>query len=765
MTRPLPPFVLSLLLAASGCRTGAAPLAPPLDTQRVHALLLNGGGRPASNYASHLRHLEAMQDVLAAADVPPTHVTVLNADGTDPGLDLATREPETAEYFWLLAGTPLESALHPPITYVDSMLPGATLRAATREELGAWADAGATRFRAGDTVLLFVTDHGTRNPADPTDNRITLWGDKQAVSVRELRALLDRFDPGVRVVTVMSQCYSGSFAHLGLGEHAAGPREVCGYFSTTADRLAYGCYPENRNRDNVGHAFHFLTALGQSGDFEQAHRTTVIDDGTPDVPLRTSDVFLEDVMRRAAAAAGKDPIAFADEWLARAFKDRKRWERELRLLDAVGERYGMFSPRRLSEVEERLAVVPPLAEELKTHRDNWKRSQSSAAQVNWERFASAEPSWKPRLAPQVLQAATPEARRDVTDELLDALRRFTQERAATFERLQSLHTRAEKASELTYRMETRGGVLLRMQLVLFRVAGIQYVTTQGTPEQRAHLERLLRCEAVRLPVTPVADPPELARDAFPSFEDDVAASARVVPGWMGVQFRPASEKVRRALGVGVGAAMVQAVYPDSPAKEAGLEVGDVILGPAGDRFTEPQQLREWVMTSPLDRPIPLDVVRNGTPMRVALTPRAYPRKWPELPGPPKPGTPAPKLGLTPYRGTPPTVLANSRTLLFFWATWCGICKAALPDLEKARRDLGLTVVAITDEDPEQLDAFFASYRGPFPPVVAIDETRRSFLDYGVSGTPTFVLIDADGRVIRHKTGYARAKGLEVLAGS
>jgi hypothetical protein len=67
--------------------------------------------------------------------------------------------------------------------------------------------------------------------------------------------------------------------------------------------------------------------------------------------------------------------------------------------------------------------------------------------------------------------------------------------------------------------------------------------------------------------------------------------------------------------------------------------------------------------------------------------------------------------------------------------------------------------------PEQLDTFFSGYRGPFPPVVAIDESRRSFLDYGISGTPTFVLIGADGRIVRQKVGYSRTKGLEVLADS
>jgi thiol-disulfide isomerase/thioredoxin len=760
-------LALLVLLSGAGCRTRAPTgSTPPIDTERIHALLVNGGGRPQSNYASHLRHLEEMRDVLGAAELPAGRITALSSDGSDPGLDLATRESTPADGFWLLQGTPVESALRPPLTYVTSTLPGLVLRPATRETLTAWAGTASDQIHAGDTLVLFVTDHGTRNKADPQNNAITLWGDGQTISVHELRAVLDRLDPGVRVVAVMSQCFSGSFTNLATVDPVVGPRAVCGYFSTTADRFAYGCYPENRNRDDVGHAFHFLRALRRTGSFSDAHRATLVYDASPDVPLRTSDVFLEQAVRHAAAAQAKDPVAFADTWLARAFADRKRWESEIRLLDAIGERYGIFSPRRLSEVQERLTVVPALGEELKTHRNNWTHSQANAAHANFEQFLAAEPSWPPRLTSQALHDLTPERRRVLTGDVLTDLEAYTRRRNAMQSRLTSLHERSEAATVLAYRMETRVGVLLRMQLVLFRIAGIQYVTSEGTPAERAQLARLLSCEDLRLPVAPPpAGTRTTTREPFPTFEDDVTASQRVVPGWMGVEFRPASERIRRTLAGGVGAASVRAGFPNSPAKEAGLEIGDVIIGPPAERFTEPQQLREWVMTAPLDRPVPLEIMRDGRVRQVVLTPRAYPRVWPQLPGPPKPGSPAPKLGLTPYRGTPPTALAGTRkTLLFFWATWCGICKAALPDLEKAREQLGVEVVAITDEEPEQLDSFFASYRGPFPPVVALDQTRRTFLDYGVSGTPTFVLIDAAGRVAGVKVGYTRAKGLEVLGG-
>jgi len=68
-------------------------------------------------------------------------------------------------------------------------------------------------------------------------------------------------------------------------------------------------------------------------------------------------------------------------------------------------------------------------------------------------------------------------------------------------------------------------------------------------------------------------------------------------------------------------------------------------------------------------------------------------------------------------------------------------------------------VAITDEPPAQLDAFFNKYHAPFPAIVAVDGLRKSFLAYGVSGTPTFVLADAAGKVQSVTVGYRTEAGL------
>ncbi len=71
------------------------------------------------------------------------------------------------------------------------------------------------------------------------------------------------------------------------------------------------------------------------------------------------------------------------------------------------------------------------------------------------------------------------------------------------------------------------------------------------------------------------------------------------------------------------------------------------------------------------------------------------------------------------------------------------------------------MLAITDEPGETLDVFFGKFDKPFPERVATDELRRSFLAYGVSGTPTFVLVDGDGVIRSYSVGYSPAKSLGI----
>ncbi len=94
-------------------------------------------------------------------------------------------------------------------------------------------------------------------------------------------------------------------------------------------------------------------------------------------------------------------------------------------------------------------------------------------------------------------------------------------------------------------------------------------------------------------------------------------------------------------------------------------------------------------------------------------------------------------------------------LLDFWATWCGPCRESIPHLIQLYKNYqkdGLVVIGMNVEKGEMdtVRRFVKSLDIPYPITLSPDEVQR---DYRVSGLPTTILIDKQGRIREKMVGF------------
>lgn len=97
-------------------------------------------------------------------------------------------------------------------------------------------------------------------------------------------------------------------------------------------------------------------------------------------------------------------------------------------------------------------------------------------------------------------------------------------------------------------------------------------------------------------------------------------------------------------------------------------------------------------------------------------------------------------------------------LINFWATWCGPCKAEIPDLAELQREHGdkLAVVGIVMMDTwgDKVRTMATDLGINYPVLDGNDKTDLEDAWGPMWGLPTSVLIGRDGRVAKRQTGAA-----------
>ena len=103
---------------------------------------------------------------------------------------------------------------------------------------------------------------------------------------------------------------------------------------------------------------------------------------------------------------------------------------------------------------------------------------------------------------------------------------------------------------------------------------------------------------------------------------------------------------------------------------------------------------------------------------------------------------------------------DKKVYLKFWASWCSICLASLPDTDELAKEASddyviLTVVSPGQKGEQAEEAFQKWYQGldykNLP--VLLDSSGKLLVSYGVRSYPTQAFIDKEGKLVKIQPGF------------
>ena len=273
--------------------TPVVPLSAPTSSQfSPQFLVVAGGGAPSYNEIALENNVLYFRRTLTVLGLAETEADVFFANG-DSG-------EATVRYLNVLG---LERFRPPRIPHLTG--------AATYENVSQWFDQ-AVDVPACQRFFYF-TGHGLYNRQNPDNNALILW-EEDLMDVQDLATPLDALPPEQPFVTMMAQCFSGSFANLiyegGDPSQPVALQSRCGFFATVASRPSVGCTPAVNEADYQDYSSSFFAGLsgidrvGQpvaSADYDQngiisyseAHAFAKVDEETSDWPISTLEAWLQ----------------------------------------------------------------------------------------------------------------------------------------------------------------------------------------------------------------------------------------------------------------------------------------------------------------------------------------------------------------------------------------------------------------------------------------------------------------------------------------
>lgn len=225
--------------------------------------------------------------------------------------------------------------------------------------------------------------------------------------------------------------------------------------------------------------------------------------------------------------------------------------------------------------------------------------------------------------------------------------------------------------------------------------------------------------------------------------------------WLGFSFKKGVYENHLALEI-------QGVHPLSGGIQAGIRPGDLIIAVSGKPFTDMTVIQNAVSKAKSGDRISLEILREGEKIKVSILLTERPDDVSELTGS-LIGSKSLALGENFYINKEKVLQKPKLTLLDFWATWCVPCRQTSPILARLYQKYaskGLEVIAVSNENQKELNAFEKTHASPYP--MYRDASQALWRHYGITAVPTLLLLDSKGYILKVWSGIPNEGALEKL---
>lgn len=103
---------------------------------------------------------------------------------------------------------------------------------------------------------------------------------------------------------------------------------------------------------------------------------------------------------------------------------------------------------------------------------------------------------------------------------------------------------------------------------------------------------------------------------------------------------------------------------------------------------------------------------------------------------------------------------SKKTLIYFFATWCGVCHASIDNIEDIKESVGDSVnfyaIALDWKTKTEVENFLAQHKLTIPVLLGNQEVWKN---YQIGGFPSYYVIDKNGKLTSKDMGYTTELGM------